>query len=109
MRLHVRFSKTKQTFKPVFGEVVKISGDGYEQGYSAGYDEGKKDGFADGHAVGKADGEQIGYDNALSKLTELDINKNGAYKAEGENIGFSSVNVNVSGRDIVAVSIREVQ
>lgn len=109
MRIHVRFSKAKHTFKPSFGEVIMVSDDGYERGYSEGYDEGEKDGLAAGHAAGKAEGEQIGYNNAVSKLTDLEVTKNGHYKAEGENIGFSSVNVNVSGRDIVAVSIREVQ
>lgn len=37
MRIHVRFSKAKQTFKPVFGEVVKISGGGDHPVYEGEY------------------------------------------------------------------------
>lgn len=53
-------------------------------------------GYAEGEIKGKAEGEQIGYGNAIAKLTALEVTENGEYLPQGENVGFSSVKVNVA-------------
>ncbi len=113
MKLNVRFSETKQSFSPNFGEVHNVSDGGYERGYAEGYEigntegynkghtEGVEQGYANGYKVGetdgevkgRAEGEQIGFSNALAKRTEIDITENGEYIPEGESTGFSRVNV----------------
>ena len=43
------------------------------------------------------DGEEVGFGNAVSRLAEIEITENGRYTPESEDIGFSSVDVNIGG------------
>lgn len=58
------------------------------------YYEGKEE----GRAEGRAEGEAIGYENALSKRTELVVEENGTYEPQGDSTGFKSVKVAVPER-----------
>lgn len=56
MKMNVRFSESKQSFNPAFGEVHNISDGGYERGYAAGYENGNADGYDKGHTEGVVEG-----------------------------------------------------
>lgn len=58
------------------------------------YYEGKEE----GRVEGRAEGEAIGYENALSKRTELVVEENGTYEPQGDSTGFKSVKVAVPER-----------
>ena len=123
MTLDVKFEEQDQTFNTDFGEVQTVSDGGFERGYNEGYaqgevegyDKGKTDGLVDGYDKGKTDGlvegydkgktdglvegEQVGFDNAISKLTTLEVTENGEYTPSDDNIGFDKVTVNIGGRE----------
>ena len=91
--------------------------DGYRDGYQAGLSEGYANGFEDGKLAGKAEGydegysigrvvgdsegflrgQTEGYNEALSKRTELVIDANGTYTPQDGSTGFSKVIANVEG------------
>ena len=123
MTLDVKFEEQDQTFNTDFGEVQTVSDGGFERGYNEGYaqgevegyDKGKTDGLVDGYDKGKTDGlvegydkgktdglvegEQVGFDNAISKLTTLEVTENGEYTPSDDNIGFDKVTVNIGGEE----------
>ena len=123
MTLDVKFEEQDQTFNTDFGEVQTVSDGGFERGYNEGYaqgevegyDKGKTDGQVDGYDKGKTDGlvegydkgktdgrvegEQVGFDNAVSKLTTLEVTENGEYTPSDDNIGFDKVTVNIGGEE----------
>lgn len=123
MTLDVKFEEQDQTFSTNFGEIQTVSDGGFERGYTEGYtqgevegyDKGKTDGLVDGYDKGKTDGlvegydkgktdgrvegEQVGFDNAVSKLTTLEVTENGEYTPSDDNIGFNKVTVNIGGEE----------
>lgn len=74
-------------------KIAKILAD-IEQLPEDRYYEGKEE----GRVEGRAEGEAIGYENALSKRTELVVEENGTYEPQGESTGFKSVKVAVPER-----------
>ena len=122
MTLDVKFEEQDQTFSTNFGEIQTVSDGGFERGYNEGYaqgevegygkgktdglvdgyDKGKTDGLVEGYDKGKTDGlvegEQVGFDNAISKLTTLEVTENGEYTPSDDNIGFDKVTVNIGSK-----------
>jgi hypothetical protein len=81
MKLELKFKENNQTLDMNFGQFQDVTDGGFERGYEQGLVDGKK----------------VGFDNAVSRLTEIEITENGRYTPENENIGFSSVDVNIEG------------
>lgn len=76
----------------------------YNTAYNNGYENGTNDGYNDGYTKGTTDGYNNGYENGTndgynegvreqkSKLTSIDITRNGTYTTED---GYNNVSVNV--------------
>lgn len=121
----IEFTESDQTFELNFGEVQVATDGGFEGGYNAGIEESKKSltekeitangeylpadgklGFSKvvvnvadengSYNEGYKDGSTDGYNNALEKLTEITIDKDGTYEPTGDNIGFKKVVVDTS-------------
>lgn len=73
MKLEVKFSESKQSFAPQFGEVHSTSGGSYENGYAAG----KSDGYDDGYNAGAADGYATGYDRGVASVPPVCLVRKG--------------------------------
>ena len=99
MTLDVKFEEQDQTFNTNFGEVQTVSDGGFERGYNEGYAQGEVEGYDKGKTDGLVEGEQVGFDNAVSKLTTLEVTENGEYTPSDDNIGFDKVTVNIGGEE----------
>ena len=73
MKLEVKFSESKQSFAPQFGEVHNITDGGFERGYAAG----KVDGYDDGYTDGAADGYATGYDRGVAAVPSVCLVRKG--------------------------------
>jgi hypothetical protein len=91
MKLELSFKENNQKLDMGFGQFQNVTDGGFERGYEQGFVEGK----------------QIGFDNAVSKLTEIEITENGRYTPENDNIGFSAVDVNIEGTEEIENLIDE--
>ena len=91
MKLKLKFKENNQTLDMAFGQFQDLGDGGYERGYEQGL----------------VDGKQVGFDNAVSKLMEIEITKNGRYTPEKDNIGFSAVAVNIEGTEKIEQLIDE--
>lgn len=109
-----------EVFNVAFDSVVEVNDGGYELGFEEGIEHAKstlteKEITSNGeyvaqgdslgfnkvivnvpdingsYANGFTDGQEQGYQNALEKLTELEVNGNGEYLPSGESIGFKKV------------------
>lgn len=99
MTLDVKFEEQDQTFSTNFGEIQTVSDGGFERGYNEGYAQGEVEGYDKGKTDGRVEGEQVGFDNAVSKLTTLEVTENGEYTPSDDNIGFDKVTVNIGGEE----------
>ena len=99
MTLDVKFEEQDQTFSTNFGEIQTVSDGGFERGYNEGYAQGEVEGYGKGKTDGLVEGEQVGFDNAVSKLTTLEVTENGEYTPSDDNIGFDKVTVNIGGEE----------
>lgn len=91
MKLDLSFKENNQKLDMGFGQLQNVTDGGFERGYEQGL----------------VDGKQVGFDNAISKLTEIEITENGRYQPENENIGFSLVDVNIEGAETIEQLIDE--
>lgn len=83
MKFELKFKENNQNLDMSFGQFQNVTDGGFERGYEQGL----------------VDGKQVGFDNAILKLTEIEITENGRYQPANENIGFSSVDVNIEGTE----------
>jgi hypothetical protein len=93
MNVKLTFKESNQTFKPIFKEVVNLSGgkteeayaNGYadgevagrQEGYSEGFNQGKFEGHEEGYVVGKTEGYDSGYTQREAEWWETLIPKDG--------------------------------
>lgn len=72
--------------------------DGYNTGYNNGYASGKTDGYGEGYGNGYTTGTTVGYGNGVadtkSKMTTLEVTKNGTYdNADGYNKVIANIDL----------------
>jgi hypothetical protein len=91
MKLELSFKENSQKLDMSFGQFQDVTDGGFERGYEQGL----------------VDGKQVGFDNAISKLTEIEIIENGRYTPENNSIGFSAVDVNIEGTEVIEQIIDE--
>jgi hypothetical protein len=91
MKFELKFKENNQNLDMSFGQLQNVTDGGFERGYKQGL----------------VDGKQVGFDNAISKLTEIEITENGRYQPENDNIGFSAVDVNIEGTEAIEQIIDE--
>jgi hypothetical protein len=91
MKLELSFKENSQKLDMSFGQFQDVTDGGFERGYEQGL----------------VDGKQVGFDNAISKLTEIEITENGRYTPENNSIGFSAVDVNIEGTEVIEQIIDE--
>jgi hypothetical protein len=91
MKFELKFKENNQNLDMSFGQLQNVTDGGFERGYEQGL----------------VDGKQVGFDNAISKLTEIEITENGRYQPENDNIGFSAVDVNIEGTEAIEQLIDE--
>ena len=115
----IKMEEIVEEFKVNFDSVVEVNDGGYKLGFEQGIEHAKstlteKEITANGEYVpqdglgfnkvivnvpdingsydnGFNDGQLDGYNNALEKLTELEVNGNGEYLPSGDSIGFKKV------------------
>lgn len=116
----IKMEEIVEEFKVKFDSVVEVNDGGYELGFEQGIEHAKstlteKEITANGEYApqgdslgfnkvivnvpdingsydnGFTDGQVDGYNNALEKLTELEVKGNGEYLPSGESIGFKKV------------------
>lgn len=88
MTLDIKFQEEKP-IEITFSDIQVF--DNYDKGYKEGYDKGVVESYDEGYEQGETDG----YANAVGKLEELTITKNGEYTPSEGNIGFSKVSADV--------------
>lgn len=67
MKLNVKFSESKQTVIPRFGEIHNISDGGFDRGYAEGFTKGRQDGYNAGFTEGREEGFSAGVEQGHSE------------------------------------------
>lgn len=95
MKFNVTFKENNEKIDLHFKEANVISDGGFERGYAQGKAQGELDGYIKGNSDGHQLGLLQGFENAKTKLEEIEITENGEYSPNSDIIGFNSVKVNV--------------
>lgn len=100
MKMNVKFSESKQSFKPGFGEVNEVSSGG------GGYDIGFEEGRAEGYTVGLLEGTEKGYAQGYSACRTAIFDGCDVYDAAKNPVEQGSISSSTGGDTNSATRLR---